>query len=483
MTTRSISRQTFRFAGAVALLGVLAIAACNRAPTPPEKLAIAPAVPGTASGFVVLKQDANADRNQEASDNRFVPTVAYAFIDRSSPEYYDLVLLEKPLDNAAIAAASDPSEPIEAALRAGANGAWLMFDGEGSISGSFRLHAGGKSVQFGGSGSGQVRGVKREGDRLTGHVHYFSSFFSDHMAIDAAFDAPLVMAPQGKPMPADGGEPGEAFLETAAAMRAGDVDKLVKLMAPERAKMIEAERGKPDFAENIEMLKMMAPSEDVQVTGGTSFGERVVLETKGTDDGKPYTATVEMAWEAGGWRMGSTRQRMGSDDGAAKADAPKEPKADKPSPADLVPVLADDGVVGKGFQNGEATFAPTHAFVVDMPADYGENRMIMMLAEVPLEAKNATALWDEKQPFESLFAGNKAAPSLWLNLSRDESGEVSVDKAYFVDSEGSTEDTYVGFNAIESGGKLLGTLSQSGSRNDVAYEGLARFNLPVGAAP
>lgn len=482
MLTRSVTRQTIRFAGALALLGVLAIAACNRAPTPPEKLAIAPAVPGTASGFVVLKQDKDADRNQEASDSRFVPTVAYAFIDRSSPEYYDVVLLDKPLDNLAIATASDPSEPIEAALRAGANGAWIMFDGEGGISGSFRLHANGKSVQFGGSGSGQVRGVKREGNRLTGHVHYFSSFFADHMAIDAAFDAPLIMALEGKPMPADGGEPAEAYLETAAAMRAGDLDKLVKLMPPERAKMIEAERGKPDFAANVEMLKAMAPPADVQVTGGTSYGERVVLNTKGMEGGKPFTGTVEMEWQAGAWRVGNSRQRMGGEE-PANADAPKEPKADKPSPADLVPVLVDDGVAGKGFQNGEAAFAPTSGFVVSMPADYGENRMIMMLAEVPLEPKHASALWDEKQPFESLFAGNKAAPSLWLNLSRDERGEVSVDKAYFVDTEGSTEDTYVGFNAIESGGKLLGTLSQSGSRNDVEYNGLARFNLPVGAAP
>ena len=40
-------------------------------------------------------QIADADRNQEASDNRFTPAASYVFIDRDSPEYYVIALLEK----------------------------------------------------------------------------------------------------------------------------------------------------------------------------------------------------------------------------------------------------------------------------------------------------------------------------------------------------------------------------------------------------
>jgi hypothetical protein len=484
MTThRSLGFITLRFAGWFALLGMVAVAACNRAPTAPEKMTIAPAQPGTANGFAVLRQDADADRNQEASDNRFEVATAYVFIDRDSPEYFDVVLLEKPLDNQKLAEASDPGDVVEDALRAGANGLVVMTDGDGDISGSFMLHAGGKSTQFGGSGMGGVRGLARNGDRVSGHLHYFDSTFSNHIAIDATFDAELIKAPQGKPMPADGGEPAEAYLATLAAMRAGDVDALLKLMAPERAKMIEAERGKPDFAENIEMLKMMAP-EEVQVTGGTSYGERVVLTTKGTDSKQPFTGTVEMNWEAGGWRMGNQSSRMGGSDDAAKADAPKEPKADEPVPADLVPVLAGDGIVGKGFRHGDAEFAPTEGFAVALPADeFGEGRMLVLLAADKVEPKNAKAMWTDDTPLGTLFTDGKVHRSIWLNLQRDERGEIAVGKAMFVDEEGNFEDGYVSVDAIETGGKLVGVLTQSGQVNDERYEGVARFNLPVNPAP
>jgi hypothetical protein len=474
---------TLRFAGWFALLGVVAIAACDRGPTPPEKMTIAPAQPGTASGFAVLRQDADADRAQEASDNRFDVTTAYAFIDRDSPEYYDIVLLDKPLDNQKLAEATDPGDVVEDALRAGANGVVLMADGEGDISGSFQLHAGGKSTQFGGSGTGDVRGLARTGDRVKGHVHYFGSTFGSHMAIDAAFDAPLILAPQGKPLPPDGGEPAEAYLATIAAMRAGDVDALVKLMAPERAKMIESERGKPDFAENVAMLKMMAP-EDVQVTGGTSYGERVVLNTKGTDAKQPFTGTVEMNWEAGGWRMGNQSSRVGGGGDAAEADAPKAPRAEEPPPADPVPVHTADGVAGKGFRHGDGEFSPTEGFAVALPADeFGEGRMLVLLAADKVEPKNAKAMWTDDTPLASLFGDGKVHKSIWLNLRRDERGELGVSKAMFVDEEGRFEEGYVTMNAIETSGRVVGVLTQSGSIGEQPYEGVARFNLPVLPAP
>ena len=481
---RSLLNVSLRFAGASVLLGVLAIAACNRAPTPPQKMAITPAQPGTAAGLAIFRQDKDADRNQEASDNRFTVTTAYAFIDRSSPEYYDIVLLDKPLDNQKLAEAADPADPINEALRAGANGAWIMADGEGDISGSFKIHVNGKSTQYGGSGIGQVRGLARKGDRVSGHLHYFNSSFADHIGIDASFDAPLIVAPKGTPMPADGGEPGEAYLATVAAMRAGDFDKLVALMPADRAKMMAAEKDKPDFAQNMEMLKAMAP-EEVQVTGGTSYGERVMLETKGTSGKAPFTGTVEMNWQDGGWRMGSTSERMGSSgsESAAKTDAPKEPHADEPPPADSVPVLVDAGIVGKGFMRAGEDFSPTDAFITTMPVEYGENRMLMVFSADKLEPKNAKATWDDDTPLEKLFVDGKAHPALWVNLSREEDGEVKMDKAYFVDLEGNVEDAYMGFNAIESDGKLLGLLTQEGSINEVKYAGIARFNLAVLPSP
>src|SRR5205085_9429497 len=150
--------------------------------------------------------DADADSNQVASDNRFDVKTAYAFIDRSMPDYYDIVLLDAPLDNQKLAEATDPSRVVDEALRGGANGVMLTVDGDGDVSGSFQMQAGGKSVQFGGSGIGDVRALVRKDDHVTGHLHFFGSTFDDHIAIDASFDAPLVVAAKGNPLPADGGD-------------------------------------------------------------------------------------------------------------------------------------------------------------------------------------------------------------------------------------------------------------------------------------
>ena len=476
-TNRSFPLAVLRSAQCAAVLGVLMLGACNRAPTPPEKMTIAPVTPGTAAGFAVLRKTANPERDQPASDHRFTPAVSYVFIDQDSPEYYVIALLEKPVDNQKLAEANDPSDVIEEALRDGANGVVLMSDGDGDISGSFELHANGTEVQYGGSGTGGIRALVRTGDRVAGHVHYFNSFFDDHIAIDASFDAQLVQAPKGTPLPPDGGEPAQAYMATIEAMRAGDVDKLITLMAPERAKMMEAERGKPDFAENVAMLKALAPT-DVQVTGGTSYGERVVLDTKGKEGDQAFTGTVEMNWEAGGWRMGKQSTRVGGSDESANADAPKEPKAEEPPSADLVPVLVDDGAICKGFRMTESEFACSDGFAVTSP-EIGDNSILVMLAPAKLEPKGAKAMWTEDLPIDGLFADGKPQPSLWIKLQREDDGELKTENVYLVDAEGKFEDTYINFSGIESGGKLLGWVQQSGTRNDEAWEGVARFNLPI----
>lgn len=477
-TNHSFSLDLLRVARWTVLLGAVTLAGCNRAPTPPQKLTFAPVTPGTAAGFAVLRQTADADRNQESSDNRFTPATSYVFIDPDWPEYYVIVLLEKPVDNQKLAEANDPSDVIDKALRAGANGVVLMADGDGDLSVSFEMHANGKQIQFGGSGSGGVRGLVRNGNRVAGHVHYFNAFSNSHIGIDASFDAELVQAPKGTPMPADGGEPAEAFRATIEAMRAGDVDKLIALMPPERAKMMEAERGKPDFAENVAMLKAMAPA-DVQVTGGTSYGERVVLNTKGKDGESAFTGTVEMNWEAGGWRMGKQSTRMGGGgDAAANADTPKEPKADEPPSADLVPVLVDDGAVCKGFRMSEPEFTCSDGFAVTSP-EIGENSILVLLSPTKVDVKGAKAMWTNELPLDGLFADAKPQPSMWIRLSRDEDGELRIEKAFLVDAEGNLDDTYVNFSGVESSGKLIGLIQQSGSRNDDEWEGVGRFNLPI----
>jgi hypothetical protein len=181
--------------------------------------------------------------------------------------------------------------------------------------------------------------------------------------------------------------------------------------------------------------------------------------------------------------MGKQSQRMGGgSEESANADAPKEPKADEPPTVDLVPVLVDDGAVCKGFRMGEPEFSCSDGFAVTHP-ELGENKILVMLAAVKLEPKGAKALWTSELPLDGLFADGKPQPSLWIKLARDEDGDLSTEKVWLADAEGNLEDTYLSFSGIESNGKLIGWIQQSGSRNDEEWEGVGRFNLPVIAVP
>ena len=169
---------------------------------------------------------------------------------------------------------------------------------------------------------------------------------------------------------------------------------------------------------------------------------------------------------------------MDSSPAAAKADAPKEPKADEPPSADLVPVLVDDGAVCKGFKITEAEFTCSDGFAVTHP-DIGDNVILVMLAPTRLDVKGAKAMWTDELPIDGLFADAKPQPSMWVRLARDDDGELSAEKVWMVDAEGNLEDTYVSFSGIESGGKVIGWVQAAGSRNDEDWEGIGRFNLPV----
>lgn len=110
-------------------------------------------------------------------------------------------------------------------------------------------------------------------------------------------DAP---PPPGVALPAGGGEPGKAYLAMNAAMRAGDVDALAKLMPPAQAAEIAKARSTPDFAAQLALMQAMTP-EDVKVLGGRQDGDRAWLEFTATEGGQPRAGTVELKRESGRW--------------------------------------------------------------------------------------------------------------------------------------------------------------------------------------
>jgi hypothetical protein len=154
--------------------------------------------------------------------------------------------------------------------------------------------------------------------RIAGQYHYADDdeegpvcdVTFDIAQIGTVADAPPPPPPPGKPLPADGGEPGKVYLALNKAMIAGDVDALGKLLAPAQAAEMQKMRGTPDFAAQLALMQAMT-AHDVRIKSGRIDGDKAWLEFDGTEGDMPRSGTVEMVKEEGRWRVvsESTRDR------------------------------------------------------------------------------------------------------------------------------------------------------------------------------
>jgi hypothetical protein len=165
---------------------------------------------------------------------------------------------------------------------------------------------------------GKLELKKGAADRVAGHYH-FAGEDAEGPLCDLTFDVALIgtraeapppAPPPGQPLPADGGEPGKAYLALNKAMLAGDLDALAKLLAPAQAAEMQKARGTPDFAAQMQLMQAMT-AHDVKLKGGRIDRDKAWLEFDGTEGGEPRSGSVEMVKEDGRWRVvsESTRDR------------------------------------------------------------------------------------------------------------------------------------------------------------------------------
>lgn len=130
---------------------------------------------------------------------------------------------------------------------------------------------------------------------------------------DIHFDLPIAGPPQlpeAVALPADGGEPGKAYLAMIAAMIAGDVDALIRYSNPDVAQAMRERRNSPDFAEELQFLQEMNAGE-VRITGGEQFGDKMaVLSIEGETMGEKFTGEVTMKKGANGWFVDKESRRF-----------------------------------------------------------------------------------------------------------------------------------------------------------------------------
>jgi|GEM_PF-2115522 len=130
-------------------------------------------------------------------------------------------------------------------------------------------------------------------ERFAGRVYHAEpqQFFDDTFQYDFTFSAPLSNpnAPIGDPLPADGGEPGAAYLAWVAAVHSGDLDRIKAMVPAEMATEMDGEEA----TMALEFLAAMTPT-DVKVLGGSSDGATAVLQVEGMMDGEKAKGEVTL---------------------------------------------------------------------------------------------------------------------------------------------------------------------------------------------
>lgn len=141
-------------------------------------------------------------------------------------------------------------------------------------------------------------------DRFVGRVHHDEpqTIFDDTFRFDLTFDLPMSdpFGPIGDPLPAGGGEPGAAYLGWCKAVLAGDMDQLKALMPPEQAAMLDDPANRESFAEELEFMQMMTPTE-VEILDGSSDGETAILHVTGVMDGETVRGEITLTKMDGRW--------------------------------------------------------------------------------------------------------------------------------------------------------------------------------------
>jgi len=213
-------------------------------------------------------------------------------------------LSDVPLDAGKLAAAFNAMSEAETEMGDGSAGyVRVCINADGEECGLYFSHNE-PLASFNLSGSGDFKLDANDGKHVAGHWAQIEpeEFFSDTYDFDLRFDV-AVVAPSGKPLPADGGEPAAAYKRWLAAVAKGDVAAL-RALDSEVSDNWQLRSDDPDDAKSA--LKDLRDGTPLAATilRGRSDGDRAVLWVEGTDrDDIHRRGRVLMLREGGDWHF------------------------------------------------------------------------------------------------------------------------------------------------------------------------------------
>ena len=212
-------------------------------------------------------------------------------------------LSDVPLDAAKIAGAFHASSAAEAQMGDGSAGyVRVCIDAEGGECGLYFSHNK-PTASFNSSGYGEFKLERAPAGRVAGHwvLAEPDDFFGETYDFDLVFDA-AVAPPPGKPLPADGGEPGKAYRAWTAAVAKGDLPVLRTLVGGDYNGWRIKSDDQDDVKAALKDLRDGTPVE-AKVLSGRIDGDNAVLWVEGKDrDDILRRGRVLLQRDGGGWR-------------------------------------------------------------------------------------------------------------------------------------------------------------------------------------
>ena len=223
--------------------------------------------------------------------------------DAASAQTY-VYLSDIPLDAGKIAGAFQPSSAAEEQLGDGKAGyVRICINEEGGECGLYFSHNN-PNASFNSSGYGVLKLEAAPAGRINGRwvLAEPDDFFGETYDFDLNFDV-AITPPAGKPLPADGGDPGKAYRAWIAAVAKGDLPVLRRLVGGDYNGWRLKSDDESDVKEALKDLRDGTPLQ-VKILRGRIDGDNAVLWVEGKDrDEILRRGRVSLAKAEGDWRF------------------------------------------------------------------------------------------------------------------------------------------------------------------------------------
>jgi hypothetical protein len=275
------------------------------------------ALPLLASGSVVGAADSASggitmDGTQIAPSNVAAFRIRDSFAPRERVSF--VMLTASPVERERIAADTDPYALAinDPAVR---DADWLGFtiDAKGEVQMNARVGG----VQYVDS-SGEI--MRQQGSLLAECRHNTAERVACHVrtrepvdsmdgptwTLDVQFDTAVSARAAGTPLPADGGEPGKAFLAVLKTLQGNDLDAILAGLTEEEGEPYRAEYNTPEenLADAKQTMENKLPKQ-ARITGGELVDANfALLEVEGVPyEGARFLYEVDMRRVEGRWRL------------------------------------------------------------------------------------------------------------------------------------------------------------------------------------